>query len=181
MEQRWGKGRGKAESSRVNVNFTTSLLNNRKIEDPLWKWEVGESDDVTYCKWDAHLGQVTSETSIRYLSRHLVGGRLYERRIQETRVDCTLLKFGASLLIDGGIAMRLDEIHCVGDNVCCDGKWCAVRGYVLWVIWPKSIVELLYSFISFKQLTVMGNNFMEKIVLPLLVHSLDIIEIIYVL
>ena len=68
------------------------------------------------------MGQVTSETSIRYLSRHLVGGRLYERRIQETRVDCTLLKFGASLLIDGGIAMRLDEIHCVGDNVRCDGK-----------------------------------------------------------
>ena len=68
------------------------------------------------------MGQVASETSIGYLSRHLVGGRLYECRIQETRVDCTLFKFEGSLLIDGGIAMRLDEIHCVEDNVCFDGK-----------------------------------------------------------
>lgn len=64
------------------------------------------------------MGQATSEISIRYLSRHLVGGRLYEYIIQETRLDSTLFKFWESLLIGGGIAMRLDEIHCVEDPMC---------------------------------------------------------------
>ena len=63
------------------------------------------------------MGQVASETSIGYLSRHLVGGRLYEYRTQETRLDCMLFKFWGSLLIDGGTAMKLNEIHCAEDNV----------------------------------------------------------------
>ena len=82
------------------------------------------------------MGHVASETSIGYLSRHVVGGSLYEYRIQEPRLDCTLFKFGELLLIDDGIAVRLNEIHCAEDNVRFSRKWCAVRGYLLWVIWP---------------------------------------------